>query len=99
MSIFKPDAEIKRMIFNISASLADRLEAAKEESRGFGKRLDLDGTVNKALEKFLKKAEKKLEEMRRDLRESKKGGKRDLSGQDQPLAESGEANPREATDD
>ena len=78
MSIFKPDAEVKRMIFNIDAELADRLEAAKEQSRSFGKRLDVDNAINKALEKFLKKVDKKLEEMRRESKDEKKGGKRGL---------------------
>jgi len=63
MSIFKNDMETKRVIFNVSADLADRLEAAKQLSRRLGKRLDVDTPVNKSIEKFLKKAEKKLAEI------------------------------------
>jgi hypothetical protein len=85
MSIFKTDAEIKRMIFNISADLADRLETAKEQSRAYGKRLDVDNAVNKALEKFLKKVDKKIEELRREHKDPKKGKQRDLpSSQEVP---------------
>lgn len=69
MSIFKNDMETKRVIFNINADLADRLEAAKQLSRRLGKRLDADTSVNKSLEKFLKKAEKKLEELLREAGE------------------------------
>ena len=66
MSVFKKEKEFKRVIFNIDAELAERLEKAKEESRRFGKKLDVDGSMDKALEKFLKKAEKKLGEMAED---------------------------------
>ncbi len=68
MSIFKNDREVKRMIFNIDADLAERLERAREDARSFDKRLDVDTPVNKAIEKFLHKAEKKLAEMRRDAK-------------------------------
>ena len=71
MSIFKHDREIKRMIFNIYADLAERLEQLKDESKRFDKRLDIDTAVNKALEKFVKKAEKKIEEMRRETKEKR----------------------------
>ncbi len=63
MSVFKKEKEYKRVIFNVDAELAERLEKAKEQSRRLGKKLDVDGAVDKALEKFLKKAEKKLAEM------------------------------------
>jgi len=66
MSIFKNDKETKRMIFNIYADIAERLDKARELSRSFDKRLDVDSCVNKAIEKFLRKAEKKLEEMQRE---------------------------------
>ena len=62
MVIFKEEAETKRMIFNIRGDLADRLLLAKEEARSFGKRLDIETTVNKAIEKFLHKAEKRIKE-------------------------------------
>jgi hypothetical protein len=65
MSVFKEEPETKRVIFNVRLDLARRLETAKEESRGLGKKLDVDGAIDKALEKFLKKAEKKISEMKR----------------------------------
>lgn len=65
MSIFKNDRETKRMIFNVYTDVAERLDRARELSRSFEKRLDVDTCINKALEKFLHKAEKKLEEMQR----------------------------------
>lgn len=66
MSIFKKDREIKRMIFNIYADNAERLDRLKDDAKQFDKRLDVDTAVNKALEKFIAKAEKKMEEMRRE---------------------------------
>ena len=65
MSVFKEEPETKRVIFNVRLDLARRLETAKEEARGLGKKLDVDGAIDKALEKFLKKAEKKISEMKR----------------------------------
>ena len=62
MGIFKEEAETKRMIFNIRGDLADRLLLAKEEARSMGKRLDIETTINKAIEKFLQKAEKRIKE-------------------------------------
>lgn len=78
MSVFKKEKEFKRVIFNIDAELAERLERAKEVSRGFGKKLDVDGAMDKALEKFLKKAEKKLEEMAEEA--SRKMGRTERAG-------------------
>jgi hypothetical protein len=69
MSIFKNDRETKRMIFNVYADLADRIDHARERSKSFDKRLDVDTCINKALEKFLHKAEKKLEELEREHRD------------------------------
>jgi len=66
MSVFKSDNECKRMIFNVSGEIAQRLDAAREEAKSFGKKLDVDSAVNKALEKFIKKAEKKIAELRRE---------------------------------
>jgi len=66
MSVFKTDNECKRMIFNVNSEIALRLDAAREEAKSFGKKLDIDSAVNKALEKFLKKAEKKIAELRRE---------------------------------
>ena len=71
MSIFKQERENKRMIFNIDADLAERLDRLKEQAKGFEKRLDVDTAVNKALDKFIKKAEKKLEEMKREDKDRK----------------------------
>ena len=62
MGIFKEEVENKRMIFNIRGDLADRLLLAKEEARSLGKRLDIETTINKAIEKFLQKAEKRIKE-------------------------------------
>lgn len=62
MVIFKKEPETKRMIFNIRGDLADRLLLAKEEARSLGKRLDIETTINKAIEKFLQKAEKRIKE-------------------------------------
>lgn len=66
MSIFKNENDTKRVIFNVRIDLAERLEKAKQEARTFGKKLDADSAVDKALEKFLKKAEKKLRDMSDD---------------------------------
>jgi hypothetical protein len=71
MSIFKQDREIKRMIFNVYADLAERIETLKAEARKFDKRLDVDAAVNKALDKFVKKAEKKLEEVKREHKDKR----------------------------
>ncbi len=62
VSIFKEELETKRMIFNVRGDLADRLLLAKEAARSMGKRLDIETTVNKAIEKFLQKAEKRIKE-------------------------------------
>jgi len=62
--IFKEEDESKRVTFNIRLDLALRLEKAKEDVRLFDKRLAIDGIVNAALEKFLKKAEKKIVELK-----------------------------------
>ena len=62
MTIFRKETETKRMIFNIRSDLADRLLLAKEEARNLGKRLDIETTINKAIEKFLQKAEKRIKE-------------------------------------
>ena len=61
--VFTPEKETKRVIFNVELSLARRLEQAKKEARKLGKRLDVDEAVNKALEKFLRKAEKGIDEL------------------------------------
>ena len=61
--VFTPEKETKRVIFNVDLSLARRLDQAKKEARKLGKRLDVDEAVNKALEKFLRKAEKGIAEL------------------------------------
>ncbi|MCB2183018.1 MAG: hypothetical protein KQH63_13370 [Desulfobulbaceae bacterium] len=63
MSVFKEDKEYKRVIFNVDIELAHRLEVAKSKARFLGKKLDVDNVIDKALEKFLKKAEKKFAEL------------------------------------
>jgi hypothetical protein len=63
MSVFKDEDEKKRVIFNIEIELAKRLENAKKNARTIGRKLDVDTAVNKALDKFLKKAEKKIYEI------------------------------------
>ncbi|MFZ5764114.1 MAG: hypothetical protein ACOY4H_00790 [Thermodesulfobacteriota bacterium] len=63
MGIFKEDKEYKRVIFNVDIELANRLERAKEKARFLNKKLDVDTVIDKALEKFLKKAEKKFAEL------------------------------------
>lgn len=81
MSIFKEESETKRVIFNIDIDIALRLERAKKDARKFGKKLDVDTPVSKAVEKFLRKAEKKLEEMEIS---AKKSGRKKVS---RPLLE------------
>ena len=61
--VFTPEKETKRVIFNVEITLARRLDQAKKEARKLGKRLDADEAVNKALEKFLRKAEKSITEL------------------------------------
>ncbi len=66
MSVFKAEVETKRVIFNVRLDLAERLEKAKEDARIIGKKLDHEGVIDKALEKFLRKAERKLDEIKTD---------------------------------
>lgn len=68
MSVFKDEVDTKRVIFNVRLDLAQRLERAKKDARDLGKKLDADGAVDKALEKFLKKAEKKIAEVKKKHR-------------------------------
>lgn len=72
MGIFKDDHETKRIIFNINVDIADRLEKAKKDARELGKKLDIDETVNKSMEKFLKRVEKKLAEMQMNEKKRRK---------------------------
>ncbi|MEZ4524927.1 MAG: hypothetical protein R2941_03290 [Desulfobacterales bacterium] len=53
-SVFKEDTESKRVIFNVRMDLAKRLEKAKSDSRRIGRKLNADGAVDSALEKFRK---------------------------------------------
>ena len=80
MDIFKEEIETKRVIFNVRLDLAKRLEVAKKEARSIGKKLDADGAIDGALEKFLKKAEKKIGEIKR---KQKAGQSLIISGQDE----------------
>jgi predicted DNA-binding protein (UPF0251 family) len=70
MKIFSSDKDVKRVIFNVDAEIAARLERAKGNAKLLGKKLDVDSVINKALEKFLKKSDKKIAEM---LAEAKLG--------------------------
>lgn len=85
MSVFKEEAEIKRVIFNVRLDLAERLEQAKADSRELGKKLDVDSAVDKALEKFLKKAERKIVEI--------KEKNQDTDAAPTPMEGDGDANP------
>lgn len=73
MSVFKDEVDTKRVIFNVRLDLAQRLEQAKKDARDLGKKLDVDGAIDKSLEKFLKKAEKKIAEVHKKRREEKQG--------------------------
>lgn len=81
MGIFKNDQESKRVIFNVRLDLAERLEAAKNDARLFGKKLDIDAAVDEAIEKFLKKAEKRLADMKKH-KASSESGKKKKSGKE-----------------
>lgn len=63
MKIFSKEKQIKRVIFNVDADIAARLEQAKNSAKMIGKKLDVDSVIDKALEKFLKKSEKKIAEL------------------------------------
>ncbi|QTA83567.1 Uncharacterized protein dnl_59800 [Desulfonema limicola] len=65
MGIFKEETETKRVIFNIRIDLAQRLEKAKKDARSLGKKLDVSDPVDKALEKFLKRAEKRIADLKK----------------------------------
>lgn len=80
MGVFKEQQEIKRVIFNIRLELAERLEKSKKEAKQIGKKLDVDGAVNRALEKFLRQAEKRIREEKR--KHSSKG--KDNGGKTEP---------------
>jgi hypothetical protein len=76
MSVFREEKEFKRMIFNINSDVAEAIELLKDKAKNYGKKLDVDTTVNKALAKFIKKAEKKIEEMQEEAAKArKKAGK------------------------
>jgi vacuolar-type H+-ATPase subunit H len=74
MSVFKEEADTKRVIFNVRLDLAQRLDQAKKDARDLGKKLDVDGAIDKALEKYLKKAEKKISEVHKKRREEGREG-------------------------
>lgn len=65
MKVFKEEQETKRVIFNVDADLAARLENAKKNARQNGKKLNVDEVVNEALARYLDVAEKQLSRMRR----------------------------------
>lgn len=71
IDIFKTEEETKRVIFNVRMDLAERLDQAKEDAKTVGRKLDLEGVINEALEKFLRKAEKRLADMLADREEFK----------------------------
>lgn len=83
MSIFKKEIETKRVIFNVRLDLAEQLERAKEDAKGFGKKLDVDTFINKALEKFLKKAEKGIAEIKKKKEKNSKNDKRENNNKEE----------------
>ncbi|MBF0258938.1 MAG: hypothetical protein HQK62_08890 [Desulfamplus sp.] len=92
MGIFKDEYDTKRVIFNINMDIAERLEKAKKDARKFGKKLDIDETVNTTVEKFLKRAEKKLAEMQMNEKKRRK------KNPDPILAEKNEAEEEDNSD-
>ena len=93
MSIFKREREVKRMIFNVYADLAENLERLRVEAKRFDKRLDVDAAINKALDKFVKKAEKKIEEMQRAAKDKHHKPALDTTLAGQAVCAEGEDSP------
>ncbi|EPR41814.1 hypothetical protein dsx2_2980 [Desulfovibrio sp. X2] len=89
MRVFKDEAATKRVIFNVRLDLAERLEKAKEEARLLGRKLDFEATIDKALEKFLKKAERRIEELKCGLGDDARAPGRALPPEDETDGEGG----------
>lgn len=66
ISVFKEVQETKRVVFKVRIELAERLKQAKEKARWFGKKLDADSAIDKAVKRFLKKAEKKTQDLKKE---------------------------------
>lgn len=60
MKVFKEEQETKRVIFNVDATLAARLEEAKKLAKKLGKKLNADAIIDEALSRYLDAAEKQL---------------------------------------
>ncbi len=65
MKIFKEELETKRVIFNVDADLAARLEEAKKLAKQLGKKLNVEAVVDESLARYLDAAEKQLSRMKR----------------------------------
>ncbi len=70
MHIFKDEKEIKRVIFNIDARIALRLERAKRKARKHARKLNVDEAVDAALTAFLAEAERRLDTMDQEHKNS-----------------------------
>jgi len=99
MGIFKDDYDTKRIIFNINLDIADRLEKAKKDAKELGKKLDIDDTVNKSVEKFLKRVEKKLAEMQLNEKKRRKKNSDSILAKDNAEDEAEEDDYAAAADD
>lgn len=66
MHIFKDEKETKRVIFNIDARIAQRLERAKRKARKHARKLNVDEAVDAALGAFLAEAERRLDAMEQE---------------------------------
>ncbi|MFV0349878.1 MAG: hypothetical protein ACK5JO_14975 [Halodesulfovibrio sp.] len=68
MRIFKEEQETKRVIFNVDAELAARLEHAKNVAKQLGKKLNVDAVIDEALSRYLEAAEKQFTRIRGGMR-------------------------------
>lgn len=75
MRIFKEEQETKRVIFNVDADIAARLEHAKKVAKQLGKKLNVEAVIDEALGRYLEAAEKQFSRL--------KGGTRGVS--DDPI--------------
>ena len=53
-------------MFKVRIEMAERLEQTKEKARCFGKKLDADSAIDKAVKRFLKKTEKKMQDLKKE---------------------------------
>jgi len=70
MQVFKDEHDTKRVIFNIDARLAHRLERAKHKAKRHARKLNVDAIVDDALSRYLEEAERQLKTLARDQQES-----------------------------